>query len=254
MPRHMRRRPRPWSFILLTVVLLAGLYFSATHASAWISKSFKAPHVTRVTQAQPPKPTKPVNQVQLNVPLVNQEDAPSLYNGCEVTALTMLLNYAHINVTKNQLAAKLPTVPLNYANGDYGDPNSGFVGDITGANPGLGVYHGPIARLAARYTNRVHDLTGSSFNTVIDQLELGRPVWTITTTSFAPVSSMQTWQTPHGNVQVTYDMHSVVITGFNRAKKIIYLNNPYGTKQQAVNWNDFEGAYNQMGKQAIDLQ
>ncbi|MCG0810196.1 hypothetical protein IMAU10576_02325 [Lactiplantibacillus plantarum] len=64
---------------------------------------------------------------------------------------------------------------------------------------------------------------------------------------------MQTWQTPQGSVKVTYDMHSVVIVGFNRTKKLIYINNPYGEKQQAVSWKNFEAAYNQMGKQAIVL-
>ena len=96
-------------------------------------------------------------------------------------------------------------------------------------------------------------MTGASFDQVVAQLELGRPVWTITTATFAPVSTMQTWQTPQGNVKITYDMHSVVIVGFNRTKKLIYINNPYGYKQQAVSWSDFQAAYNQMGKQAIVL-
>lgn len=184
---------------------------------------------------------------------MNQMTTPRLYNGCEVTSLTMLMNYTHINVTKNELAAKITSVPLTYSDGEHGNPEYGFVGDITGNDPGLGVYHKPIYKLAKTETSQVKDLTGANFDTVIEQLEQGRPVWTITTASFAPVSTMQTWQTPQGSVKVTYDMHSVVIVGFNRTKKLIYINNPYGEKQQAVSWKNFEAAYNQMGKQAIVL-
>lgn len=261
MPRHYKQR-RIWPKVLIAIAILGTVGWSVTQISDWSEASFTTKKATvnsnsakansANAQSTTPK-AKTVNQVKLDVPLVNQMSDPQLYNGCEVTSLTMLLNYYHVNVTKNQLATKLTSVPLDEDNGEHGNPNVGFVGDVTGANPGLGVYHGPIAKLAKTQTSQVKDLTGASFDQVIAQLELGRPVWTITTASFAPVSTMQTWQTPQGNVKITYDMHSVVIVGFNRTKKLIYINNPYGYKQQAVSWSDFQGAYNQMGKQAIVL-
>lgn len=251
MPRHLRRRRRPWSLVIIAMVLLGVIGFSVTQVSDWTDASFTTKKSTPAKlQAQP---KKKVNQVMLDVPLINQMTTPRLYNGCEVTSLTMMMNYAHINVTKNQLAARLTSVPIDYDNGEHGNPNAGFVGDITGDNPGIGVYHGPIYQLAKTQTSHVKDLTGASFDTVIKQLEAGRPVWTITTVSFAPVDSMETWQTPQGPVKITYDMHSVVIVGFNRAKQKIYINNPYGQKQQAVDWQDFQAAYKQMGSQAIVL-
>ncbi|BDZ31733.1 C39 family peptidase [Lactiplantibacillus sp. WILCCON 0030] len=251
MPKHIQRR-RIWPTVIVTLLVLGIGGFSAVQVSDWSEASFKTKQPKTSQTATKPQP-KVVNQVKLSVPLVEQMTEPKLYNGCEVTSLTMMLNYYHINVTKNQLATKLTSVPLDYDNGEHGNPNVGFVGDVTGANPGLGVYHGPIVKLAKTQTSQVKDLTGSSFDQVIAQLELGRPVWTITTGTFAPVSTMKTWQTPQGSVKVTYDMHSVVIVGFDRAKKVVYINNPYGYKQQAVNWSDFEGAYNQMGKQAVVL-
>jgi len=252
MPRHYRRR-RLWPTVIVVAAILGVVVFSATQVSDWIEASFTTTTQQAAKAKKAKSKKKTVNQVKLNVPLVEQMAEPRLYNGCEVTSLTMLLNYYHINIDKNALAAKLTSVPLNYDNGEHGNPNVGFVGDVTGANPGLGVYHGPITTLAKTQTSHVKDLTGSSFDQVIAQLEAGRPVWTITTASFAPVSSMQDWQTPQGTIKITYDMHSVVIVGFNRAKKVIYLNNPYGHKQQAVDWSDFKAAYNQMGKQAVVL-
>lgn len=247
MPRHMQQRRR-WPLVLGVVLCIGVGGVAVVQGTDWIDAAF----TTKNTTTTKPK-AKSINQVKLAVPLVNQMTAPRLYNGCEVTSLTMLFNYAHINVTKNELASRITTVPLIYSNGQHGNPNTGFVGDITGSQPGLGVYHGPIYKLAKTETKHVRDLTGHSFSDVIKQLEKGRPVWTITTASFAPVSTMQTWSTPTGNVKVTYDMHSVVIVGFNRAKKVIYINNPYGKRQQAVSWKNFAAAYRQMGSQAIVL-
>ncbi len=170
--------------------------------------------------------------VKYNVPLIDQMDSPTLYNGCEVTSLAMLLQYYGHNVTKNDLANAIKTVPLTYDNGEHGNPNVGFVGSVSGDTPGLGVYHGPIAKLARKYTHHVTDISGSKFSAVIRALSTGHPVWTITTATFAKVEDFQKWHTPQGTIKVTYSQHSVVITGYNRAKKLIYINNPYGQKNQ----------------------
>ncbi|WP_270399051.1 C39 family peptidase [Ligilactobacillus ruminis] len=191
-------------------------------------------------------------RVVLNVPLINQMDDPKLYNGCEVTSLAMVLNYNGIDVTKSELADNIETVPFQYDNGEHGNPNDGFVGSVSGStSTGLGVYHGPIYKLAKQYADNVYDLTGSNFDTVVNKVEEGHPVWTITTTAFAPVSDFESWDTPDGEIDVTYSEHSVCITGFDRDKRVIYVNDPYGYKNREVDWNDFAAAYKQMGKQAV---
>ena len=191
-------------------------------------------------------------RVVLNVPLINQMDDPKLYNGCEVTSLAMVLNYNGIDVTKSELADNIETVPFQYDNGEHGNPNDGFVGSVSGStSTGLGVYHGPIYNLAKQYADNVYDLTGSNFDTVVDKVEEGHPVWTITTTAFAPVSDFESWDTPDGKIDVTYSEHSVCITGFDRDKRVIYVNDPYRYKNREVDWNDFAAAYKQMGKQAV---
>ena len=191
-------------------------------------------------------------RVVLNVPLINQMDDPKLYNGCEVTSLAMVLNYNGIDVTKSELADNIETVPFQYDNGEHGNPNDGFVGSVSGStSTGLGVYHGPIYNLAKQYADNVYDLTGSNFDTVVNKVEEGHPVWTITTTAFAPVSDFESWDTPDGKIDVTYSEHSVCITGFDRDKRVIYINDPYGYKNREVDWNDFAAAYKQMGKQAV---
>lgn len=85
-------------------------------------------------------------------------------------------------------------------------------------------------RLARQYTSHAVDMSGSSFDQVIRVLATGHPVWTITTTSFAPVHDWQRWTTPQGHIKVTYSMNSVVITGYDRTQKLIYVNDPYGIR------------------------
>jgi uncharacterized protein YvpB len=192
---------------------------------------------------------KIAEEMQLDVPLLNQMDSPRLYNGCEVTSLAMILNFKGISVTKNELAEEITRVPLQYSNGEYGNPNIGFVGNMEDG-PGLGVYNQPIFELAQKYLEAA-DLTNTSFDRLVVEVAKGNPVWVITTSTFAPISEMETWQTPEGNVDITYQMHSVVITGYDSTN--IYINNPYGTKNQKVDRENFILAWEQMGKQAVVL-
>lgn len=186
----------------------------------------------------------------LDVPLVNQMAKPELYNGCEVTSLAMILQYSGYKVTKTELAHQIPKVPITYKNGLKGNPNIGFVGDIDGSSPGYFVYHGPIAALAKKYAgNRVQDLTGENISKVYQKIDEGIPVWVITTTVFAPVDDIKTWKTPHGKVKVSPDEHSAVVTGYS--SKYVWLNNPYGHKNEKVNRHKFEQSWIEMGRQAV---
>ncbi|UOQ92430.1 C39 family peptidase [Halobacillus shinanisalinarum] len=185
----------------------------------------------------------------LDVPLLNQMDAPRLYNGCEVTSMAMILNYFDINVTKNELAQKITYVPLTYENGLKGNPNEGFVGNMKDG-PGLSIYHGPLAEVIRNYVgDRLIDFSGSDPDKLFHYLDQGLPVWVIVTSTFGPVSSFKTWNTPSGKMNVTFDLHSVVLTGYD--KNNFYINNPYGYKNQKVNKEEFIKGWKQLGSQAI---
>ncbi|WP_099224095.1 C39 family peptidase [Listeria costaricensis] len=202
-----------------------------------------------IKQAQKQIQTK--KSVLLDVPLLNQMDAPVLYNGCEATSMAMLLQYEGYDVSKTAIANALPTVPLESSDGYDGNPNDGFVGDITGDSPGLGVYHGPMAETAAEFTDAdsVHDITGADLDEIKSILSEGHPVWIITTTSFGEPASWTTFHTTSGDLDITYSMHSVVITGYD--DDYFYINNPYGYKDQAIDKDLFEVGYEAMGQQAI---
>lgn len=188
----------------------------------------------------------------LNVPLIYQFSPPRLYNGCEVTSLAMILNYNGYHVTKNELAEEIKTVPFTYRNGLKGNPNSGFVGDMDDG-PGLGVYNGPIYALAQKYAGaKAVNLTNSPFTDLLRKINEGEPVWVIITSDFAPVSIFEKWPTPQGTINITFREHSAVMTGYD--SRYIYVNNPYGDKNQKLNRISFQKAWEQMGSQAIVIE
>ncbi|MDR1532092.1 MAG: C39 family peptidase [Clostridiales bacterium] len=190
------------------------------------------------------------------VPLVLQR--PELPNGCEVTSLTMLLNYNGVMADKLELAAriKMDPTPREWKDGRmyWGDPSVGFVGKLLDRDKeGFGVYHGPVFDLLAEfYPNSALDLTGCEFEDLLYFLAAGRPVWVITNVTGAelPDSEFVTWTAPTGEIRATYSEHSVLLTGFDES--FVYYNDPLG-ESNAAEREDFKAAWTQMGKQAVAL-
>lgn len=190
---------------------------------------------------------------KLDVPLENQ--MPDLPNGCEVTSLSMLMNYYGVKVNKNELAENIQRVDFFTDGGKYrGNPNQGFVGHMSIANAGWCVYNGPLYNVARKYTTHIENITGSDFLSLLKLVSNGHPVLIITTTTFNRVNDMQTWDTNTGKVNVTPSSHACVITGYSKPKKVVYVNNPYGYKNQPVNWKNLQASYNQQGRQALYIR
>lgn len=202
------------------------------------------------------KMAKAKSEVRISdVPLILQK--PELDRGCEVTSLAMLLQYAGVEVDKMELAEKVKKDRTPYRNDNgtyyYGNPNDGFVGDIYTFNKmGYGVYHGPIAELAEEYLpGKIRDISGGSFEeAVLKPLSDGKPVWIIINAKYQklPESEFRTWNTPSGQVQITWSEHSVVVTGYD--EDYVYFNDPLGVAKKAER-TGFEAAWVQMGAQAI---
>jgi uncharacterized protein YvpB len=210
----------------------------------------------RVAESPVKVASKPVTNIMIDAPVISQ--LPELERGCEVTSLAMLLGHAGIQVDKMVLASQIKKDPTRFSrvNGvvHFGNPNDGFVGDIyTFAKSGLGVYHKPVAELAERYIpGRVLDLTGKSFDAVINQLAKGKPVWVITNSTYKYLaeSHWRTWHTPTGIIKVTYYEHCVLLTGFDTNN--VYFNDPLTSgKNIKVTKREFIQAWEQIGYQAI---
>ncbi|MBO1300919.1 MULTISPECIES: C39 family peptidase [unclassified Enterococcus] len=196
-------------------------------------------------------------QVLLDVPIENQFDEPALENGCEVTALSMLLRFYGYETTKNQLAEQLNYVPVFNEDGTHGDPNEGFVGEIWGGDWAMGVYVPPIATLAQEIVQtdyHTEPQTDARLADIKSALRDGKPVWTSVTIDFQVPTEydFMTWTTANGEVQVTPLVHACVVTGFD--EQSIYVNDPYGEKNRAVPIDDFEQVFEAMGGQMLTLE
>jgi uncharacterized protein YvpB len=189
------------------------------------------------------------------VPHISQ--LPELQRGCEVTSLSMLLQFEGIAVDKMTLAEQIHKIPFRDANYVRSNPYDGFVGDIyTFSKSGYGVYHGPVANLAENYLpGQIKDITGQPIDAVYDLIDNGSPVWVITNSTFAPLpeSEFTIWETNTGKVKITYREHSVLIVGYD--EESIYINDPLASNgYKAVSRTPFEQAWKQMGSQAIGIE
>lgn len=196
------------------------------------------------------------SQTLLHTPSISQ--FPELPRGCEVTSLAMLLQFAGLNTNKVSLAQEIKKdlTPLTYKKGKkyFGNPHVGFVGDMYSfKSPGLGVYHQPIADLAEKYLpERIVNLSGQSFESVLNYVGAGHPVWVITSSTYdyLPSSYWETWQTAQGPIKITYKEHSVLITGYDQ--NYLYFNDPYdGMKNKKKPLKPFIEGWKQFGNQAI---
>lgn len=257
--------------------ILMFLFVFTSVAGAFLLENMQTSHIAKAVQSvrdwldepEPQAARAPVviedykpeiipikNHVLLEAPIIWQ--MPELPRGCEVTSLAMLLQYQGVQVDKLTLASEVKKNPAEYRlnNGKiyFGDPNEGFVGNMyTYTQPGLGVYHKPIAELAEQYLpGKIIDLTGAEFQELKIHLSDNRPVWVITNTEYKKLddSFFQTWYTPNGPVKVTTKEHSVLVTGYD--DKFVFFNDPLtGEKNKKAPIEGFVEAWVQMGRQAI---
>lgn len=241
-------------FMFLIIVIFVSL--SLFQGARWLDSSITTKNEVMEESA---KDTITNSTILIKVKSIKQK--PELYNGCEVTSLAMLLNWAGVSVNKLQLSKnikkdKTPVEKDEKGNIlSWGDPNNGFVGDITGDDSGYAVYHGPLASLLNRYLpGKAADLSGSSFLQILDYVNGGKPVVVWTTSFFAPTNEWVTWTSPHGTIKATFHEHCVLLVGFDENKKVVYLNDPlYGAQAKEVPMEDFRKSWVQLGSQAVSV-
>ncbi|GAA6237223.1 C39 family peptidase [Apilactobacillus micheneri] len=140
-----------------------------------------------------------------NIPLISQR--PQLPTGCEITAVTMMINYATgKKYSKTFFANKMPR---------NSNPNKGFVGSPY-SKSGWYIYPPALMKLVHRYAGSSVNLTGKSTNYLKHYLKQNNHpivIWIANTDGF-----------PN---------HAVTMTGFN--KKQLYYNDPWLGKRTGMN-------------------
>lgn len=202
-------------------------------------------------------PPERQSSAMLDAPVFRQH--PELPSGCEITSLSMLLHYAGVAKTKMDLLPdmKRDTTPMKRAaDGSilyWGNPNRGFVGDITGKSRGFGIFHTALLDLLKKYVPEGIDLTRSPFERLEEQVSAGIPVVVWTTIDYQVPSNWTVWDTPDGPIRTTFMEHAVLMVGYDEDH--VYLNDPWtGKAQFKVNKSQFIETWEAMGKQAISYE
>lgn len=175
----------------------------------------------------------------MNVPVVLQN--PQLPNGCEVTSLTMALNYKGVKIDKITLAKKMPYTKTL-------DANKGFVGspfDRTGET----INPVKLQELAKAYRSKSADLTGASMAVIEKEVRAGNPVLVWYTIGYVEPLDHYLKQNCH-KYWFPQPLHCIVVTGASSTS--FFINDPLnGNKNYPIEKNHFNKIYTEMGKRAL---
>ncbi|MBR1477639.1 MAG: C39 family peptidase [Lachnospiraceae bacterium] len=198
--------------------------------------------LAEITPLPKPSPTSAPTEIPIPVltpPLITDSSTvflsvnavlqyPELPNGCEVTALTEVLNYLGFNIDKVTLARKY----LDKAAPGSVTPYEAFWGNPESSDS-YGCYAPVIVSCANRYLDEqdslliAKDVSGMRFEELLNFINEGHPViiwitndleesrlsdrvWNINGVAFA-------WKVPN---------HCVVLHGYNKSKNIVYIADP----------------------------
>lgn len=194
---------------------------------------------------------------ELDVPVVLQN--PELPNGCEITALTAVLNYYGMNVTKLEMAdTYLPKQDFRIVNGQRYGPNPAlaYAGNPRDKNSGMYVLAAPIVKaaeavIADKQANlQVKDMSGKSKNEILELVHNGIPVVVWVTLDLSPPKYNKGWIYEGERVpkEGFSNLHAVVLTG-HMDSKVVVMNPLKG--HVTYNEDQFFKSYQELGAQAV---
>jgi uncharacterized protein YvpB len=263
----------------LSVMLIIGLVFSSGVFSVLLygkltGKAFMQAYDPKeavvyadnnVSAVQTPKPAAVVSpaavikpaSAMLKAPLIKQY--PELNSGCEITTLAMMLQFYGIEKGKMELIPEMKYDKTAYQLDEkgkivyWGNPNIGFVGDVTGRAKGFGIYHTALIDLLKKYIPTAVDLTGKPFDVLESKIAEGIPVEVWTTIDYIENVQWNVWDTSIGPIRATFSEHAVLLVGYD--KDNVYVNDPLSGKSNVkINKALFIRTWEMMEKQAISYE
>ncbi|MDY3791468.1 MAG: C39 family peptidase [Oscillospiraceae bacterium] len=197
------------------------------------------------------------------IDMANILQNPELPVGCEITALTILLNYYGFDADKTDMAR-------NYLPTSWGNPRTVdgklykdsffdyFIGDPF--SRGYGCFSPAIEKAANAYISShgggytVKNISGCHPDTLYEYLIAGTPVLCWATDGMIEPEYYETWYDNATGEQLDWYLneHCFVLAGFNIANSTVTLNDPM---KGIIDYNidKFEVRFKQMHSQAIVL-
>lgn len=262
------------ALLVCTVLLCGGVGFAAYRLTR--GNSPEMPPVSTSAVSPTDSPTEPVTQpaetepVRTTEPPADQRgelprkeslpvDAllqnPELPSGCEITALTCVLNYLGFDVSKTDMVKHLNITPnggvsyYEYFVGSPYDPNS------------FGCFAPVIVKAAQSYLTSVgkgadytvSDLSGSDPSELYWQVAEGNPVVVWATMNMREPIERVYWNLPDGTPEMWYTYeHCMVLSGYDMDTKKVEICDPQKGKVQ-YDMETFETRYKQLQSQAVTV-
>lgn len=187
------------------------------------------------------------NSFSLDIPFVSQY--PELPTGCEITALTTVLNYLGYNVDKLTMA------DYYLDKGKMGEvsPYKAFVGNPRDEDS-CGAFAPVLVNSATKYLKsqrsymNVYNITGAEYNELLDYVDDGHPVLVWETMYMKEPYESCTWNIDGESIMWLSREHAMVLIGYTQSTYIMAdpLRGICEYDKELV-----ETRYKSMGKQAI---
>lgn len=206
------------------------------------------------------KPKQPASHLIVDFPVIGQ--LPELPTGCEITAMTMVLNYYNLDADKITMATEyLPTsyYYINYENNRPigNDIDNYFLGDPTTVY-GYVCGTGAIITATDNYlkdcksTLAARDITGSSSDELYALVAQDTPIVVWTTIEMADRNQAEGWYTEKGNyVDWSTNDHCNVLIGYTEST--VTIADPL-VGQVEYDREQFEKVFDSRGSKCVILQ
>ncbi len=186
---------------------------------------------------------------------------PELPTGCEVTSLTMVLNYYGVNIDKETLADSYLPKDTFYNNGDNitrgPDYRYVFAGSPDDEHS-YGCFPPCIVNTADACLEdmgsdlKAKDVSGASFYSLFDYINEDRPVVLWMTMDLKRPKRVVSWNINDTDEKVTWpsNEHCVVLSGYNYYENTVTIYDPmHGITD--LNMEDVRRRYDDIGKHAV---
>lgn len=185
---------------------------------------------------------------------------PELPTGCEVTALTSVLNYYGFDVSKTTMADNfLPKHTGPYYTGDF---RYEFIGDPY-TYSGFGCYAPCIVTTADSYFKSIgksdlwyaENLSGCAPELLYAQILRGNPVVIWATSDWVMPTVNAVW-TGRNNETIAwlYPEHCLTLIGFDQSNKTVTVSDDGTGTSYSISMSTFESVFKGMGSQAVILK